>query len=108
VVPPTEEKVLRFLATAGLASDDVVMESGSISLLKKFVRQDHGIGFVERGGIDEELESGTLERVRILEVSPVIEFGIGCRNRKDFSPPDWVFLRLLDTSENLRAAGRPP
>jgi len=52
VVPPTEEKVLRFLATAGLAPDDFVMESGSISLLKKFVRQDHGIGFVERGGID--------------------------------------------------------
>jgi len=108
VVPPTEEKVLRFLATAGLAPDDFVMESGSISLLKKFVRQDYGIGFVERGGIDEELESGTLERVRILEGSPVIEFGIGYRNRKDLSHPARAFLRLLDASENLRAAERPP
>ena len=45
--------------------------------------------------------SGTLKLVRILEGSPVIEFGIGYRNRKDLSPPAWAFLRLLDKSENL-------
>jgi len=76
----------------------IAMESGSISLLKKFVRQDHGIGFVEQGAMEEELKAGTLRLVRILEGSPIIEFGIGYRNRKDLSPPAWAFLRLLDKS----------
>ena len=76
----------------------IAMESGSISLLKKFVQQDHGVGFVEQGAIEEELKNGTIKLVRILEGSPVIEFGIGYRNRKDLSPSAWAFLRLLDKS----------
>ena len=79
----------------------VAMESASVSLLKEFVRQDNGIGFVEQDAIDEELKNGTLKPVHILEGSPTIEFGIGYRNRKDLSPSAWAFLRLLDKSENL-------
>ena len=79
----------------------IAMESASASLLKKFVRQDAGIGFVEQDAIDEELKNGTLKRVQILEGSPAIEFGIGYRNRKDLSPAAWAFLRLLDKSEHL-------
>jgi DNA-binding transcriptional LysR family regulator len=79
----------------------VAMESASVSLLKEFVRQDNGIGFVEQDAIDEELKKGTLKPVHILEGSPTIEFGIGYRNRKDLSPSAWAFLRLLDKSENL-------
>jgi DNA-binding transcriptional LysR family regulator len=79
----------------------IAMESASASLLKKFVRQDAGIGFVEQDAIDEELKNGTLKRVQILEGSPAIEFGIGYRNRKDLSPAAWAFLRLLDKSVHL-------
>jgi DNA-binding transcriptional LysR family regulator len=74
----------------------IAMQSGSISLLKQFVQQDQGIGFVERGAVQDELKSGSLKLVRILEGSPMIEFGIGYRNRRDLSPPAWAFLRLLD------------
>jgi len=74
----------------------VAVESASIALLKELVRQDNGIGFIERDAVEEELKQGTLKSVRILEGSPVIEFGIGYRNRKELSPPAWAFLRLLD------------
>lgn len=79
----------------------VAMESASIALLKEFVRQDSGIAFVERGAVDEELKNGILKSVRILEGSPVIESGIGYRNRRDLSPPARAFLRLLDKPEGL-------
>ena len=79
----------------------IAMKSGSISLLKQFVREDHGIGFVEQGSIDDELKIATLKIVRILEGSPLIEFGIGYRNRRDLLPPAWAFLRLLDNTEKL-------
>lgn len=78
----------------------ITMQSGSISLLKQFVQQDQGIGFVEQGAVEDELERGSLKLVRILEGSPMIEFGIGYRNRRDLSPPAWAFLRLLDKSVN--------
>jgi len=79
----------------------IVMESASVNLLKEFVRQDRGIGFVERDAVDEELKNGTLQAVRILEGSPAIEFGIGYRDRRDLSPSAWAFLRLLDKSLHL-------
>lgn len=79
----------------------IAMESGSISLLKEFVRQDNGVGFLELDAIDEEVKNGSLKTVQILEGSPEIEFGIGYRNRKYLSPPAWAFLRLLDKSKNL-------
>jgi len=79
----------------------IAMESSSVNLLKEFVRQDRGIGFVERDAVDEELKNGTLQAVRILEGSPAIEFGIGYRDRRDLSPSAWAFLRLLDKSLHL-------
>jgi DNA-binding transcriptional LysR family regulator len=84
----------------------IAMESASISLLKDFVRQDYGLGFIERDAVSEELQNGTLQPVRILEGSPVIEFGIGYRNRKDLSPPAWAFLRLLDKFSSGEKKGR--
>lgn len=79
----------------------IAMETASVNLLKEIVLQDNGVGFVERDAVNEELRCGTLETVRILEGSPVIEFGIGYRNRKDLSPAAWAFLRLLDKSVHL-------
>jgi len=79
----------------------IAMETASVNLLKEIVRQDTGIGFIERDALNDELQSGMLHAVRILEGSPAIEFGIGYRNRKDLSPPAWAFLRLLDKSVHL-------
>ena len=79
----------------------VAMESASIALLKEFVQQDSGVGFVETDAVSEEVTNGRLKAVRVLEGCPTIEFGIGYRNRKDLSPPAWAFLRLLDKTENL-------
>jgi len=74
------------------------MESGSIVLVKEFVMQDRGLAFMEKGAVEEELKNGSLISVHILEGSPIIEFGIGYRNRRDLSPPAWAFLRLLENS----------
>jgi len=79
----------------------IAMESASVDLLKEFVPQDNGAGFIERDAVNDELQNGTLQAVRILEGSPAIEFCIGYRNRKDLSPPAWAFLRLLDKSVHL-------
>lgn len=65
----------------------IAMEAVSIVVLKEFVTQDSGLAFVERDAIEEELKSSFLKSVHILEGSPIIEFGIGYRNRKDLSPP---------------------
>jgi DNA-binding transcriptional LysR family regulator len=86
----------------------IAMESASISLLKEFVRQDNGVGFLEHDAIDEELKNGSLKAVQILEGSPTFEFGIGYRNRKYLSPPAWAFLRLLDKSKNLLSVRKAP
>ncbi|MCX8111041.1 MAG: LysR family transcriptional regulator substrate-binding protein, partial [Syntrophorhabdaceae bacterium] len=90
------EYLKRFKVTPQIA-----MESASIALLKEFVRQDSGVGFLEREAVEEDIQNNTLKSVKILEGSPVIEFGIGYRNRRDLSPPAWAFLRLLDKSENI-------
>ncbi len=79
----------------------IAMESASPTLLKEFVRQDNGVGFVERDAVDDELRNGTLQTIHILEGSPAIEFGIGYRNRKDLSAPAWAFLRLLEKTAPL-------
>jgi DNA-binding transcriptional LysR family regulator len=94
------EIVLEYLRKFKVAPP-IAIESASDFLLKEFVRQDAGIGFVDQDAIDEELKNGTLKRVQILEGYPTIEFGIGYRNRKDLSPAAWAFLRLLDKSEHL-------
>lgn len=79
----------------------IAMESASMNLLKEFVRQDNGVGFLEREAVEDELRDNTFKSVRILEGSPVIEFGIGYRNRRDLSPAAWSFLSLINKSENI-------
>ncbi|MFH1115011.1 MAG: LysR family transcriptional regulator [Pseudomonadota bacterium] len=86
----------------------IAMESASLSVLKEFVRQDNGVGFLEEFAVNEELKNGSLKAVKIHEGSPTIEFGIGYRNRKYLSPPAWAFLRLLDKSKNLLSVRNTP
>ena len=76
----------------------IAVESASTARLKEFIRQDNGIGFVERGAVEGELKDGTLRSIRIVEESPVVESGIAYANRRELSPAAWAFLRLLDKS----------
>jgi len=76
----------------------VSVESASTGSVKEFVRQDSGVGFVERGAVQEELKNGTLRTIQIAEETPLIEFGIAYANRRELSPSAWAFLRLVDKS----------
>jgi len=76
----------------------IAVESASTGFLKEFVRQDNGIGFIQRGAVEEELKDGTLRLIQIIEGFPVIEDGIAYANRRELSPAAWAFLRLIDTS----------
>jgi len=79
----------------------VVMEAASTAVLKQFVQQDGGIGFVELDAVEHELNDGSLRSIRIVEGSPIIEFGIAYASRRELSPAAWAFLRLLDKSGRL-------
>jgi DNA-binding transcriptional LysR family regulator len=76
----------------------IVAESASSALLKEFVQQDNGIGFIQRGTVENELKDGTLRLIQIIEGFPVIEDGIAYASRRELSPAAWAFLRLIDTS----------
>ena len=81
---------------------NIVMESGSIALIKEMVRQDTGVSFLEKYAVKEELRSGVFKAIPILEGSPSIQFGIGYLQRKSLSPAAWAFLRMLAKQENLQ------
>jgi len=81
---------------------NIVMESGSIALIKEMIRQDTGVSFLEKYAVKEELRSGVFKAIPILEGSPSIQFGIGYLQRKSLSPAAWAFLRMLAKQENLQ------
>lgn len=82
-------------------SPNVVMESGSIGLVKELIRQDTGLCFLERYAVAEDLARERLTAVTILEGSPKVEFGIGYFHKKHLSPAAWAFLRLLDKLDDI-------
>jgi LysR family transcriptional regulator, transcriptional activator of the cysJI operon len=74
----------------------IAVESASTALLKEFVRHDAGLGFAQRGLVEEELKDGRLRLVRIVEGFPIVELGIAYADRRDLTPAAWAFLRLVD------------
>jgi DNA-binding transcriptional LysR family regulator len=96
------EVVLEYLRRFKV-TPNVSVESASTAGLKDFVRQDAGIGFIERGAVQEELKNGALRTIQIVEETPLIEFGIAYANRRELSPAAWAFLRLIDTSWALKS-----
>ena len=81
---------------------NIIMESGSIALIKEMIRQDTGVSFLEKYAVKEELQSGVFKVIPILEGSPSIQFGVGYLQRKSLSPAAWAFLRMLAKQENLQ------
>jgi len=95
------EVILEYLRRLKVAPT-VSVESGSTASVKEFVRQDNGIGFIEKAAVREELRNGTLRAIQIVEGTPLIEFGIAYANRRELSPAAWAFLRLIDKSWALK------
>jgi DNA-binding transcriptional LysR family regulator len=103
------------LKTQGSASREVVIEylrkfkihppiaseSSNVAVIKEMVGQDEGIAFLKREAVEQELNDGSLKIVHTLEGSPVVEVGIGYRNRRELSPAAWAFLRLVEKCGDL-------
>lgn len=96
----TREVVLEYLRKFRV-HPRIASESANTSVIKEMVRQDNGVAFVKRNAVEDQLSDGSLKIVRILEGSPMMEVGIGYRNRRELSPAAWAFLRLLEKSPDL-------
>jgi DNA-binding transcriptional LysR family regulator len=82
-------------------SPQIASESSNVAIIKEIVRQDNGVAFLKREAVEAEINDGSLKVVHILEGSPVVEVGIGYRNRRELSPAAWAFLRLVEKYESL-------
>jgi DNA-binding transcriptional LysR family regulator len=96
----TREVVLEYLRKFRV-HPQVATESSNTAVIKEMVRQDNGVAFVKRDALENQVSEGSLNVVRILEGSPMIEVGIGYRSRRELSPAAWAFLRLLEKSDDL-------
>ncbi|PKN28267.1 MAG: hypothetical protein CVU64_14100, partial [Deltaproteobacteria bacterium HGW-Deltaproteobacteria-21] len=77
----------------------IAIETASVTLTKKLVQQDEGVGFLCREEIAEELSLKRLREIHLLECSPCIEYGIGYLNRKNLSEASLAFIRMIDKSK---------
>lgn len=104
LILPSEGSALREIILEYLrrfkVTPNVVIESRSPDLIKELVSQDKGICFLVRYSAEEELKTGLLREVRLLEGPPEFEYGFGYLNRKQLSPTAWAFLRMMDKLEN--------
>ena len=88
------------------------MELDNIDAAKKMVRQALGVALLPHTAVAEELEAGTLRRVRITDAAPVRRQIVAIR-RRDAGTATGRVAALLDTlahlSEELRrtGSGRP-
>ncbi|HAR97227.1 MAG TPA: hypothetical protein DCR97_14890 [Deltaproteobacteria bacterium] len=74
----------------------VASESSNVAVIKEIVRQDNAVAFLKREAVEAEINEGSIKVVHILEGSPIVEVGIGYRNRRELSPAAWAFLRLVE------------
>lgn len=95
------EYLRRFKVTPSIAAESV-----STALLKELVRHDSGLGFVQRGVVEDELRDGTLRLITIVEGFPIVESGIAYADRRELSPAAWALLRLIDKSWPLKSVLR--
>ena len=81
----------------------IASESSNVAVIKEIVRQDNAVAFLKREAVEAEINDGCLKVVHILEGSPIVEVGIGYRNRRELSPAAWAFLRLVEKYEDFPA-----
>lgn len=82
-------------------SPQVVIESSSIALTKKLVREDEGLSFLCRDAVQDDLLKRSIREIHLLECSPFIEYGIGYLNRNILSQASLAFLRIIEKSKAL-------
>lgn len=82
-------------------SPRVVIESSSIELTKKLVREDEGVSLLCRDAVQEDLSERNIREIRLLEYSPFIEYGIGYLNRNALSSASLAFLSIIEKSKDL-------
>lgn len=75
---------------------NVIMEIGSLDILKGFVMKDKALGFVEIFAVRDQLKNKQFKKIKIKEGSPTIEFGIGYLKERRLSPITQAFLNMLD------------
>ena len=83
----------------------IIMESGSVDLVKEVVAQGNGVSFLLRSAVQNELNFRTLRSIRVLGGVPTMEYGIGYLKRASLSPGAWAFLRHLDKLEKILPIG---
>ncbi len=79
----------------------IILESGSIDLIKELVSQDNGVSLLGSVAVQDDLKNKRLRAIRILAGSPTLEYGIGYLKRASLSPGAWAFLRHLDKIEDV-------
>jgi DNA-binding transcriptional LysR family regulator len=99
----TREIVLEHLKGFEI-SPRIVIESSSIELTKKLVREDEGVSFLCRDTVQDDLLEGNIREIRLLECSPFIEYGVGYLNQNVLSQASLAFLRIVEKSKNLLSA----
>ena len=83
----------------------IILESAGVELIKRLVSQDDGVGFFTSTAVQEDLKNKTLKVIRILEGSPIIEYGIGYLRRASLSTGAWAFLRAVEKLDDSMLSG---
>ena len=83
------------LAEAGRPAD-VVMETGSIEVIKRLVRLGFGVSIVPRVSVEEEVQAGLLAAVSVFRRAECRHLGLITPEKGTSSPAAEVFVRMLD------------
>jgi DNA-binding transcriptional LysR family regulator len=84
----------------------VVLETGSLELMKELAARGVGVAFVNRFGIERELKQGLLKHVRLKGPSPS-NLGVYVRAGRALPPAVDAFTRLAAEEIERRAAEEP-
>lgn len=105
LVLPTPEisiyEALDPLLRACRAPMQVVMQTSSFELMKQMARQGRGVAFVNRLGIEDELQQGTLVHLPVKKAMPSL-LGIYVRSGRSLPPAIERFCQLAVAQLQLR------
>ena len=93
-----EKQISRHLSNFGI-TPNIVMETGSIDMLKEFVLKDKGLAFIEKFAIRDQLKNKLFQKIKIKEGSPYIDLSICYLKERKLSPVTQAFLSILDDKD---------
>jgi len=104
VLPSPEISIyeaLEPLMRACRAPLQVIMQTSSFELMKQMAKQGHGVAFVNRLGIEDELKQGTLVHLPVSKAMPSL-LGIYVRAGRSLPPAIDRFCQLAAAQLQLR------